>query len=80
MSNITIIDSIGWHNDHIAVFSGDELFSLIKIQATDKQAEVKKLRASFGNKKIIELKCSPYYREFVSVSDFPKSLKEYFLN
>lgn len=77
---LTIIDTIGFKKDHIAAFIDDQRVELRKINPDNIAEEVKKLKSELlkDGMKYYELKCSPSYREFVSVSDFPDTLKKYF--
>ncbi len=78
MEKITIIDNIGWNNDHIAVFADDQRISLKKIDAKSKLEIVNSLKEQFKKHSYSELKCTANHNRFVSVTDFPLSLTEYF--
>lgn len=78
MSEITIIDNIGWHEEHIAVFKNGELYLLEKIKKEQHSEFISEIKNYFSTYKCIEINCLKSYKEFVSVNDFPNTLKTYF--
>lgn len=79
---LTIIDCVGFKKQHIAVFLDDERVELLSVEnspeARHKACFDVRSRFLRDGMRCMELKCSPRFREFVSVSDFPSSLKDYF--
>ena len=74
-TDVTIIEGIGWNRDYIAAFKNDERILFEKVNPETRCEVVKEIKRKYQEQ---GLKCSGAFTEFVSVSDFPKTLKEYF--
>lgn len=79
-TDVTIIEGIGWNRDYIAAFQNDERILFEKVNPETRYDALKEIKKKYQEQglKCYELKCSGAFTEFVSVSDFPKTLKEYF--
>lgn len=84
MATLTMIEHVGCHENHLAVFVDDQLQKLVLVSGAKKgfsaakQTEVDAFKSAHPEGNVAILECSSYFQEFESLSDFPTSLQAYF--